>query len=126
MKTLSILRQKTDSILRKHPWVFSGAIASDISQLEDGECVNLVDKSGRFLASGHFQHGTIAVRVLRFTEGPIDQDFFKERITNAVQLRKDLGLISAENTICRLVHGEGDQLPGLIVDYYNGVAVFRI
>ena len=125
MKTLSIFRQKSESILRKHPWVFSGAIASDTSQLEDGECVGLVDKSGRFLASGHFQHGTIAVRVLRFTEGPIDADFFKERIANAVQLRKDLGLISEENTICRLVHGEGDQLPGLIVDYYNGVAVVQ-
>jgi len=125
LKTLNIHRQKTDSILRKHPWVFSGAIASDTSQLEDGECVTLLDKAGQFLAAGHFQHGTIAVRILRFTDGLIDAAFFTECISNAVQLRKDLGLISAENTICRLVHGEGDKLPGLIIDFYNGVAVVQ-
>ena len=102
--------------------MFSGAIDLIDDEISDGDIVSVFDSRNKFLASGHFQHGTIAVRVLRFTEGPIDAAFFTSCISNAVQLRKDLGLITAENTICRLVHGEGDQLPGLIIDFYNGVA----
>ena len=68
---------------------------------------------------GHFQHATIALRVLSFEDVSIDQDFFQHRIENAVELRKKIGLFDNGNTICRLVHGEGDSLPGLIIDYYN-------
>ncbi len=125
MSTLQIHKHKIDSILRRHPWIFSGAIASDTNNLKDGETVTVVDHKGEFLARGHFQHATIAVRVLTFEDRPTDDKFFIERISNAVQLRKNLQLLTDDNTICRLVHGEGDSLPGLIIDYYQGVAVIQ-
>lgn len=123
--TVQIRKQKTESILRKHPWIFSGAIESDTSQIEDGEVVTATDNRGNFLAIGHFQHATIALRVLSFENVSIDQVFFQHRIENAVELRRKLGLFNNENTICRLIHGEGDSLPGLIIDYYNGCAVIQ-
>lgn len=123
--TIQIRKQKTESILRKHPWIFSGAIESDTSQIEDGEVVTATDNRGNFLAIGHFQHATIALRVLSFENVSIDQVFFQHRIENAVELRRKLGLFNNENTICRLIHGEGDSLPGLIIDYYNGCAVIQ-
>lgn len=125
MNTVQIHKHKTDSILRRHPWVFSGAIITDTDDLKDGETVTVADQKGRFLARGHFQHATIAVRILSFEDRPIDQEFFNDRIKNAVQLRKNLNLLTADNTICRLIHGEGDSLPGLIVDFYAGVAVVQ-
>lgn len=123
--TIQIRKQKTESILRKHPWIFSGAIESETSQLEDGDIVTATDNRGNFLAIGHFQHATIALRVLSFKNVNIDLDFFQRRIENAVELRRKLGLFDTGNTICRLVHGEGDSLPGLIIDYYNGCAVIQ-
>jgi len=123
--TVQIRKQKTESILRKHPWIFSGAIESDTSQIEDGDVVTATDNRGNFLAIGHFQHATIALRVLSFENVSIDQDFFQHRIENAVELRIKLGLFDTGNTICRLIHGEGDSLPGLIIDYYNGCAVIQ-
>lgn len=125
MKTLQLHRHKTDSILRRHPWIFSGAISTDTSDLSDGELVTVTDSKGKFLARGHFQHATIAVRVLSFEDVAIDQDFFNKALERATELRQTLQLFSAENSICRLVHGEGDSLPGLIVDFYNGVAVIQ-
>jgi 23S rRNA (cytosine1962-C5)-methyltransferase len=125
LKTVQIHRHKTDSILRRHPWIFSGAIASDTSELKDGELVTVTDHKDRFLARGHFQHATIAVRVLTFQDEEVDQHFFDRAIKRAVDLRKSLNLISDQNTICRLVHGEGDSLPGLIADYYEGVVVIQ-
>ncbi len=125
MKTVTIHKQKVNSILRRHPWIFSGAIISDVTDLKDGEVVRVEDKNKQFLAIGHFQHATIAVRILSFIDCPIDTSFYIERLKNAVQLRNTIGLLSPTNTICRLVHGEGDQLPGLIIDYYNGVAVIQ-
>jgi 23S rRNA (cytosine1962-C5)-methyltransferase len=122
---ISLHKKKTDSLLRKHPWVFSGAIYSDTSSIEDGETVTVVDHQDRFLAIGHFQHATIAVRVLSFEEREINADFFKEKILSAVEWRKKMNLFREDNSICRLIHGEGDSLPGLIVDYYNGVAVIQ-
>lgn len=125
MHRISLHKKKTDSLLRRHPWVFSGAIYSDTSTIEDGETVTVVDHHDRFLAVGHFQHATIAVRVLSFEEREINADFFKEKIGSAVEWRKKMNLFRADNSICRLIHGEGDSLPGLIVDYYNGVAVIQ-
>ena len=110
---------------RRHPWVFSGAITSDVEDIEDGEIVTVADHKGRFIARGHFQHATISVRILTFEDLSIDQDFFNEVILNAVETRKRQQLFREDNSICRLVHGEGDNLPGLIVDYYNGVAVIQ-
>lgn len=125
MQIVQIHKSKTNSIERKHPWIFSGAITSDTSEIKDGEVVTVVDHKNRFLARGHFQHGTIAVRILTFEDIEIDQKFFNQRIQNAVDLRKKLNLISETSNICRLVHGEGDSLPGLIIDYYNGAAVIQ-
>lgn len=111
--------------MRRHPWIFSGAITSETTECKDGETVTVNDHRGNFLARGHFQHATIAVRILTFEDRPLDQNFFIDRIKNAVQMRKNLNLLTNDNTICRLIHGEGDSLPGLIVDFYSGVAVVQ-
>lgn len=123
--TLSIHKKKQGSILRKHPWVFSGAITSNTEALKDGDLVTVVDHNSRFLGRGYFQHATIAVRILSFEDRPIDQKFFDKRIKNAVEYRLQLNLLRDDNNILRLVHGEGDLLPGLIIDFYNGVAVIQ-
>lgn len=125
MKNIRIHKHKVDSILRRHPWVFSGAISNSTEDFKDGEIVNVEDHKGNFLARGHFQHATIAVRVLTFEDVEINEAFFTTRIKNAVALREGLKLMTKTNTICRLVHGEGDSLPGLIIDYYSGVAVVQ-
>lgn len=125
MKTIQIHKHKINSIERKHPWIFSGAIQSDVSEITDGEIVTVLDNKKNFLARGHFQHATISVRILSFEDTELDQAFFNEKIQNAIDLRKKLNLIREDSNICRLVHGEGDSLPGLIVDYYNGVAVIQ-
>ena len=125
MKTIRIHKHKTDSILRRHPWIFSGAIADSTDDLSDGETVTVTDAKGRFLARGHFQHATIAVRVLSFEDVEIDAAFFQSALKRAIDLRKSMQLFTKENSICRLVHGEGDSLPGLVVDFYNGTAVVQ-
>jgi 23S rRNA (cytosine1962-C5)-methyltransferase len=125
MRELIIRKDKTKSILRKHPWVFSGALLSDTESFTDGELVSLSTTTGDFLAIGHFQHGTIAVRVLTHEKNKIDKDFYFKKLENALRLREQLGLFSESNSICRLVHGEGDGLPGLIIDHYNGVLIIQ-
>lgn len=124
-KIVQLYSKKTNSVLRKHPWVFSGAIDLASEELIDGDLVTVNDNKGNFLARGHFQHATIAVRILTFNDEEINDSFFSKRIENALLVRKNLGLLSATNNICRLVHGEGDSLPGLIIDFYNGVAVIQ-
>lgn len=123
--TVALIPQRIQSIQRRHPWIFSGALKKMPEELTDGEVVAVVDKEGNELAKGHFQHGSIAVRVLTFDGDEIDQQFYNKRIGHAAALRKSLNLLRADNTIFRLVHGEGDELPGLIVDYYAGVAVIQ-
>jgi 23S rRNA (cytosine1962-C5)-methyltransferase len=122
---LTIAKGKEHSIQRKHPWVFSGALASDTSELQDGDLVCLTTKKQQILGIGHYQHATIAVRMLSFDYETIDQAFYERRLANAYQLRLRIGLLHANNNIFRLCHGEGDQLPGLIIDFYNGVAVIQ-
>ena len=124
-RTVSIHPKKLHSIERKHPWIFSGAITSKTDAFEDGDLVALTDSKGTILARGHFQHATIAVRILNFGDKPIDHVFFKNRVSNAVQTRRNSDLFLDDNSICRIIHGEGDGLPGLIVDYYAGVAVVQ-
>ena len=124
-KIIQLYSKKTNSVLRKHPWVFSGAIDLASDDLKDGEVVTVQDHKENFLARGHFQHATIAVRILTFEDEQIDAKFFEKRIKSAVAVRQKLNLLSATNTIARLVHGEGDSLPGLIIDFYNGVAVIQ-
>ena len=125
MNIVKINKNKLNSIERRHPWVFSGAITSDVTNLKDGDLVTVCDHKDYFLARGHFQHATISVRILTFDDLELNQDFFNNQIKNAVDLRMKLNLINEKSNICRLVHGEGDSLPGLIVDYYNGVAVIQ-
>lgn len=124
-KEVILKKNKEESILRKHPWIFSGAIDLIDEEIADGDLVSVYDFRKRFLAIGHFQNATIAVRIVSFEEREVNQKFFTEKIGNAVQLRKNLGLFSPDNSICRLVHGEGDGLPGLIIDFYENVAVVQ-
>lgn len=125
IKSLVIRKNKQNSVERFHPWIFSGAIETDTSDIVEGELVDLVGHKNQFIARGHFQPSTIAVRVLTFTDRPIDQDFYNEMVQSAVQMRLNLNLLNKKNNIFRLIHGEGDSLPGLIVDFYNGVAVIQ-
>jgi 23S rRNA (cytosine1962-C5)-methyltransferase len=125
IKSLVIRKNKQNSVVRFHPWIFSGAIETDTSDILEGELVDIVGHKNQFVARGHFQPSTIAVRVLTFTDRPIDQDFYNEMVQNAVQMRLNLNLLNEKNNIFRLIHGEGDSLPGLIVDFYNGVAVIQ-
>ena len=125
MREIVVRNEKTKSIYRKHPWVFSGALLTNTESFTDGELVSLTTQKGDFLAIGHFQHGTIAVRVLTNEKIKIDKAFYFKRFENALALRKQLGLFSENNTICRLIHGEGDGLPGLIIDHYNGVLIIQ-
>ena len=123
--SVQLLPHKIQTIERRHPWIFSGALKQMPTDLEDGALVQVTDKKGNILATGHFNHGSIAVRVLSFEGETIDQDFFDQRIEAAVSLRKTLNLFRLDNSICRLVHGEGDELPGLVIDFYGGVAVIQ-
>lgn len=125
MKTIALKRGKEAFLYRKHPWIFSGAIYSDTTTIEDGEIIQLTDSEGAFAAIGFFQPGSIAVRILSFEEIEINQAFWNKRIASAVKLREELGLLTENSNICRLIHGEGDQLSGLIVDFYNGVAIIQ-
>jgi len=123
---LIIREQKEASIYRRHPWIFSGAIYTHTAEHKDGDVVEVTNRSGNVVARGHFQNGTIMVRVLSFDpDEQIDQSFWNKRIESAVALRKKAGLFTPENSICRLVHGEGDLLPGLIIDWFDGVAVVQ-
>ena len=114
---------KEESLLRRHPWVFSGAIASLPSDLEEGDTVAVYDSRGNVLGAGHFQIGSIAVRILEFGTDTLDDDIYFRRLSSAWSLREALGLIRADNNCFRLVHGEGDFLPGLVVDIYGDTAV---
>lgn len=125
MKEIIVRNDKTKSILRNHPWVFSGALVTNTSEFQDGELVTLVDQKGNFLGIGHFQHGTIAVRILSHEQISIDQSFYFQKLKNALSLREQIGLFHSENSICRILHGEGDGLPGLIIDHYNEVLVIQ-
>ncbi len=113
------------SLQRFHPWVFSGAIAKIEGTVSDGQWVSVINSSGKMMAHGHYQNGSIAVRVLSFDPTLPSSDIYKEKISAAYDLRKKTGLVSNETNAFRLIHGEGDGLPGLIVDYYDGVAVMQ-
>jgi 23S rRNA (cytosine1962-C5)-methyltransferase len=122
---LHIRKGKEQSLMRRHPWVFSGAIESSTESLKDGDLVCLMTRKDQFLGIGHFQHATISVRILSFDYEEIDQAFFDRKIKKAVDSRINIGLLSKQNNIFRVCHGEGDELPGLVIDFYNGVAVIQ-
>ena len=117
---------KEESLKRFHPWVFSGAIAKVEGEPEEGEVVDVYTSKKEFIACGHFQIGSIAVRVLTFRQEEINRDFWKRRLEVALDLRRSLNLVdNPENNTYRLVHGEGDNLPGLIIDVYGQTAVMQ-
>ncbi len=122
-------RGKEESLLRRHPWIFSGAIerVKNDGELREGEVVDVFTRSGDFIARGHYQIGSIAVRVLTFEEEEqIDQPWWNHRIAVAMDVRRALSLTDNEQTNCyRLVHGEGDSLPGLVIDIYGSTAVVQ-
>ncbi|MDY6373534.1 MAG: class I SAM-dependent rRNA methyltransferase [Bacteroidales bacterium] len=117
---------KEASLERFHPWVFSGAVAKMTGEPEEGEVVEVYSASGEFIAIGHYQIGSIAVRVLSFEKRAIDKAFIRERLTAAYNMRRTMNLdFSERNNTFRLVHGEGDFLPGLIIDIYGSTAVMQ-
>ena len=124
-KTITLKRGKEESLLRFDPWVFSGAIADLPKDIEEGDIVKVVASDGRTLGVGHYEIGSIAVRMLSPEEITIDESFFAERLAQAWALRERLGLIRPDNTTFRLVHGEGDFLPGCVVDVYGNTAVLQ-
>jgi len=118
---------KEQSLKRFHPWVFSGAIGKAEGKSEEGDLVNIYSAQGEFLATGHCQVGSIAVRILTFDEVETDYNFWKTKIEKAWTVRKALGLTeNNETNVFRLIHAEGDGMPGLIVDFYNGTAVMQM
>lgn len=125
LKTIILKRGKEESLLRFHPWVFSGAIAHLPEGLEEGETVRVEASDGRPLGVGHYEIGSIAVRMLDSSERMIDSDFYAERLSQAWELRRKLGLIRPDNSTFRLVHGEGDFLPGCVIDIYGNTAVLQ-
>lgn len=126
MKQVYLKRGKEESLLRFHPWVFSGAIHHLDDGIEEGDVVRIVSEKGVFIAVGHYQQGSISVRVLTFNDVEIDDAFWHSRIQSALNMRQDIGLANSSNTNAfRLVHGEGDLLPGLIIDFYDKTAVMQ-
>ncbi len=123
--TITLRRGKEESLDRFHPWVFSGAIGRLPENLEEGDLVHIVTSDGRVIGVGHYQIGSIAVRVLAFDDIEIDDAFYRTSIERAAALRRALGLQRPDNTAYRLVHGEGDFLPGLVVDVYGDTAVVQ-
>jgi len=118
---------KEVSLLRLHPWVFSGAIKKMYGNPEEGDLVDVYDNHDVFLGTGHYAPSSIAVRIISFERINPDINYFRQKIEKAITYRKSIGIIGdSQKNVYRLIHGEGDGLPGLIVDYYNGVAVMQM
>lgn len=125
-KQIYLKKGKEESLLRFHPWVFSGAIANADDGIEEGDIVRVITSGGKFIAVGHYQIGSIAVRVLSFSDVAIDAAYWQSRIESAINMRVKLGIAdSPTNNTYRLVHGEGDNMPGLVIDVYGKTAVMQ-
>jgi len=122
---ITLKKGKEHSIQRFHPWIFSGAINQTEGTLEDGSWVHIADYRNNTLGFGHYQKGSISVRMLSFEKETPAPDFWETKIFKALQLRRNSGLPSAATNAFRLIHGEGDGLPGLIIDIYDGVAILQ-
>ena len=125
-KEIRLKRGKEESLRRFHPWVFSGAILKIDEGVGEGDVVRVLANSGDFIAVGHYQEGSIAVRVLSFSDVQIDDEFWHSRLSSALKMRQAIGIAdNPDNNTYRLVHGEGDNLPGLIIDVYGQTAVMQ-
>lgn len=123
---LYLKQGKEKSIYRKHPWVFSGAIGRIVGNPAEGDLVDIYDCQKQYLATGHYQNESIIAKILQFNSPTIDYNFWKERLAQAIEYRKHFGFFDNPNTnVFRLVNGEGDFMPGLIADYYNGIIVLQ-
>ena len=128
MIKLILKKGRDESLRRFHPWVFSGAIQQIEEGVEEGDLVRVLTFDGDFIAIGHYQQGSIAVRVLTFSDVEIDDEYWHSRLQSALQMRKAIGLVTDHSEYSdsyRLVHGEGDNLPGLIIDVYGNTAVMQ-
>ncbi len=127
MSKFVVLRKgKEESLKRFHPWIFSGAVHHIEGEPKEGDIVEVLNSEGRFIALGHWQIGSIAVRVLTFRHQKIDAEFWKKRLSSALDVRRSIGVAGTDyNNMYRLVHGEGDNLPGLIIDIYGKNAVMQ-
>ncbi len=124
--TVLLKPKKEQSLKRFHPWVFSGAIQKIEGKVIEGDLVKVISNNHEFLGIGHYQIGSIAVRIVSFREEPIDNGFWTNKLAMAINVRRSIGLLDSRNTnVFRLLHGEGDGMPGLIIDFYNGTAVFQ-
>ncbi len=125
-KKVYLKKGKEESLKRFHPWVFSGAVSHMDDGISEGDVVRVMTSAGDFIAVGHYQIGSIAVRVLSFSDVAVDEEFWTSRISSALDIRRSIGIAdNPENTTYRLIHGEGDNLPGLVVDCYNETAVVQ-
>ncbi len=123
---ITLLPGKDKSVRRYHPWVFSGAIKSKDEGVNEGDIVEVYSHKSKYLGTGLYQEASISVQIISFSQEEINDDFWRNKITQSVKLRKELNLLdSDQNNICRLIHGEGDGFPGLVVDYYNGTAIIQ-
>ncbi len=126
MIQITLNKGKEHSLLRFHPWVFSGAIKKISDDVSEGDMVEVYSSQNQFLGMGHYQIGSIAVRMFSFTKVSPDYNFWKSKIQSAYNFRKQLNLVNNNSTNCyRLFYGEGDGLPGFVIDFYNGTAVFQ-
>lgn len=125
-KNIYLKHRKDESLKRFHPWIFSGAVHHMDKGIAEGDTVRVITAEGNCIAVGHYQIGTITVRVLSFEDTTIDEGFWKGRIEKALAVRESIGIAnSADNNTYRLVHGEGDNLPGLVIDCYGSTAVMQ-
>lgn len=125
-KSIYLKKGKEESLNRFHPWIFSGAIHHMDDDIEEGELVNIFTASNEFIAVGHYQIGSIAIRVLTFSKVEISYDFWCDRLSSALKMRQNVGIADNNvNNTYRLVHGEGDYLPGLVIDCYGETAVMQ-
>ena len=125
MKSIFLKRGKEDSLRRFHPWIFSGAIHHMSEEPEEGELGEGFTSENEYIATGHYQIGSIMVRVLTFEHDTIDQSFYEKKLSIAKDVRYRIGVIGGNNNTYRLVHGEGDNLPGLVIDIYGNTAVMQ-
>ena len=125
-KKIYLKKGKEESLKRFHPWVFSGAIQHQPEDVEEGEVVRVMTAGGEFIAVGHYQIGSIAVRVMAFEDVDIDDEFWRGKLQSAYDMRRSIGIVdNPDNNTYRLVHGEGDNVPGLVIDIYGETAVMQ-
>jgi len=125
-KKITLISGKEKSLRRYHPWVFSGAIKEMEDTIEEGDIVDVFSSKNQYLGTGFYQQASISVQIFEFKQQAIDTAYWTQKFQAAIDLRKDIQLFDSTSTnIFRLIHGEGDSFPGLIVDFYNGTAIFQ-